>query len=131
MLQQCNGCGVLMTIEQALCCKVGSLVHIQHDAVVDEWHHLCGCALTFGPVKRKPQIYSCVSRQQRLDALSDTPSGEEDTLTAPTDQPSTTSACADAGTLVKREQIMICFHVDDCKISHESSKVIDDTIDWL
>ena len=29
------------------------------------------------------------------------------------------------------EQIMICFHVDDCKISHESSKVIDETIEWL
>ncbi len=33
--------------------------------------------------------------------------------------------------VIKGKQIMICFHVDDCKISHESSKVIDDIIDWL
>ncbi len=33
--------------------------------------------------------------------------------------------------MVKGKQIMICFHINDCKISHESSKVIDDTIDWL
>jgi hypothetical protein len=38
--------------------------------------------------------------------------------------------CA-ANKMVKGKQITICFHVDDCKISHESSKVIDDTIDWL
>ncbi len=36
-----------------------------------------------------------------------------------------------ANKMVKGKQIMIFFHVDDCKISHESSKVIDDTIDWL
>jgi hypothetical protein len=29
------------------------------------------------------------------------------------------------------KQISICFHVNDCKISHESSKVIDTTIEWL
>ncbi len=28
-------------------------------------------------------------------------------------------------------QITTCFHVDDCKISHEDSEVIDETIDWL
>ena len=28
-------------------------------------------------------------------------------------------------------QCTICFHVDDCKISHKSSKVIDSTIEWL
>jgi hypothetical protein len=29
------------------------------------------------------------------------------------------------------KQCTICFHVDDCKISHASQKVIDSTIDWL
>lgn len=29
------------------------------------------------------------------------------------------------------EQCTICFHVDDCKISHKSSKVLDQTIAWL
>jgi len=36
-----------------------------------------------------------------------------------------------ANKVIKWKQKTICFHVDDCKISHESSKVIDDTIDWL
>jgi hypothetical protein len=61
MLQLCNSCGEPVTIEHALCCKVGSLVHIQHDNVADEWRHFCGCALTFGRVKHKPQIYSRMS----------------------------------------------------------------------
>jgi len=29
------------------------------------------------------------------------------------------------------KQLTICFHVDDCKISHVDSKVLDDTIEWL
>jgi hypothetical protein len=33
--------------------------------------------------------------------------------------------------MVKGKQITICFHLDGCKISHESGKVFDDTIDWL
>jgi hypothetical protein len=28
-------------------------------------------------------------------------------------------------------RVQICFHVNDCKISHESSKVVDTTNDWL
>ncbi len=79
MPQLCDGCGVLMTVEHALCCKVGGLVHIRHDDVADEWHHLCGCALSFGRVKCKPQIYSSVSCQQRLEASSDVPSREKPT----------------------------------------------------
>ncbi len=36
-----------------------------------------------------------------------------------------------ANKVIKGMQLTICFHIDDCKISRESSKVIDDTIDWL
>jgi Reverse transcriptase (RNA-dependent DNA polymerase) len=32
---------------------------------------------------------------------------------------------------VEGKQLTVCFHVDDCKISHISTKVVDDTIDWL
>jgi hypothetical protein len=32
---------------------------------------------------------------------------------------------------VKGKQITVCFHVDECKLSHEQSKVFDETIDWL
>ncbi len=36
-----------------------------------------------------------------------------------------------ANKTVNSKQITICFHVNDCKISHESSKGVDTTIDWL
>jgi hypothetical protein len=36
-----------------------------------------------------------------------------------------------ANKVVKGKQVTICFHIDDCKISHESSAVIDDTVAWL
>ncbi len=32
---------------------------------------------------------------------------------------------------VDGEQLTVCFHVDDCKISHISPKVVSNTIDWL
>ena len=71
-------------------------MHIRNDDVADEWCHLCGCALSFGRVERKPQIYSSMSRQQRLDASSDAPSGDEDYPTAPTDQTPPTGERGDA-----------------------------------
>jgi hypothetical protein len=36
-----------------------------------------------------------------------------------------------ANKVVKGQQATICFHINDCKISHKSSAVIDDTIAWL
>jgi hypothetical protein len=36
-----------------------------------------------------------------------------------------------ANKIVKGKQITICFHVDDCKISHKCTKVVDATIKWL
>jgi hypothetical protein len=36
-----------------------------------------------------------------------------------------------ANKIVNGKQITVCFHVDDCKISHKSTKVVDATIEWL
>jgi hypothetical protein len=36
-----------------------------------------------------------------------------------------------ANKTVNGKKITICFHVDDCKISHKSTKVVDESIDWL
>ena len=33
--------------------------------------------------------------------------------------------------VVNGKQLTICFHVDDCKLSHVSPKVINQTIEWL
>jgi hypothetical protein len=57
----CDGCGAKMLVDHALSCKVGGLVHIQHDDVADEWLHLCGTALSPSQVKHEPQIFTCVS----------------------------------------------------------------------
>jgi len=53
----CDGCGAKMTVEHALSCKTGGLVHIRHDDVVDEWRHLCGTALSPCRVEREPRIF--------------------------------------------------------------------------
>ncbi len=36
-----------------------------------------------------------------------------------------------SNTVVKGKQVTICFHINDCKISHKSSAVIDNIIAWL
>ncbi len=33
--------------------------------------------------------------------------------------------------LIKGKQITICFHVNDCKVSHESTQVVNEAIGWL
>jgi hypothetical protein len=33
--------------------------------------------------------------------------------------------------IVTGKQNTICFHVDNCKISHEYDRVVDETINWL
>ncbi len=57
----CDGCGAKMSVEHALLCKVGGLIHIRHDDMADEWRHLCGTALSPSRIEREPQIFSCVS----------------------------------------------------------------------
>ena len=57
-----------MSVEHALSCKTGGLVHIRHDVVADEWRHLCGTALSPGRVEREPRIFSSVSRRVRVAA---------------------------------------------------------------
>jgi hypothetical protein len=32
---------------------------------------------------------------------------------------------------VKKRQLTICFHVDQCKISHVNQKVLEKTVEWL
>ena len=33
--------------------------------------------------------------------------------------------------MINKKQMMICFHVDDCKLSHVDPKVMDQKIGWL
>lgn len=63
MPANCDGCGKTMTVEHALQCKVGGLVHVRHNDVADEFRHLCGCAFSFGKVERKPRFFSSLTTQ--------------------------------------------------------------------
>ncbi len=69
----CDGCRAKMSVEHALPCIVGGLVHIQHDDVADEWRHLYGTTLSPSQVKREPRIFLCVSRRARVAEGNTTP----------------------------------------------------------
>ena len=43
--QHYDRCRAKMTVERALSCKKGGLVHIRHDNAANEWRHLCDSAL--------------------------------------------------------------------------------------
>jgi hypothetical protein len=93
MPEKCDGCNCRMTVEHALSCKKGGLVHIRHDDVADEWRHLCGTALSFGRVEREPRIHSSVGRLAR--EVGDT---EAETLTTgDLEEMQTTGERGDAG----------------------------------
>ena len=42
-----------------------------------------------------------------------------------------TDVSCEANKLEDGKVLTICFHLDDCKISQRSSKVVDDTIVWF
>ncbi len=69
----CDGCRAKMSFEHALSCKMGGLVHIQHDDVADEWRHLCGTAVYPSWVECKPRIFSSISWWARDAAGNTTP----------------------------------------------------------
>ncbi|KAL7539500.1 hypothetical protein ACHAXR_009363 [Thalassiosira sp. AJA248-18] len=86
-----------MTVEHALSCKVGGLVHIRHDDVADEFRHLCGTALSFGRVEREPRIFSSTCRGGEATTAADganlshnNPASDDD------EQPSATAERGDA-----------------------------------
>jgi hypothetical protein len=53
----CDGCGQRFSVNHALQCKKGDLVHLRHDDVASEWAGLCQQALTPAAVSSEPFIY--------------------------------------------------------------------------
>ncbi len=86
-----------MTVEHALSCKMGGLVHIRHDDVADEWRHLCGTALSPGQVKHKLRIFSSVSRRVQVAAGNTTTPGSSPPTTDTPHPPAATEERGDAG----------------------------------
>jgi hypothetical protein len=62
----CDGCGKPMSVEHAMSCKVGGLVHIRHDDVAQEFGYLCGLAYKPSRVSYKPLISRLRRRVQTL-----------------------------------------------------------------
>ena len=58
LCSSCDGCGADFTVEHALSCKVGGLVHIRHDDVRDEAGALAAMAFQKSAVSYEPPIYS-------------------------------------------------------------------------
>jgi hypothetical protein len=54
----CDGCGAAFSVEHALSCKVGGLVHIRHDDVAQEFGFLCSKAFKPSRVSYEPLINS-------------------------------------------------------------------------
>ena len=57
MPQLCDGCGKRLTVDHALSCKCGGLVHIRHGDVGKEWESLSVCAFSQGAVLHEPYMY--------------------------------------------------------------------------
>ncbi len=93
----CNGCGTKMTVEHALSCKMGGLVHIRHDDVADEWRHLCGTALSPSRVECKPRFFYSVSQRVRVAAGDTTTPGSSPPTTDTLHPPAATEEQGDAG----------------------------------
>jgi hypothetical protein len=54
----CDGCGQRFSVNHALQCNKGGLVHIRHNNMSDEWAGLCQQALTPSAVSSEPFIYA-------------------------------------------------------------------------
>ena len=52
----CDGCGAKFSITHALSCKVGGLVHMQHNKVKEELAQLCAKAFSPSAVRDEPKI---------------------------------------------------------------------------
>ena len=69
--QHCDGCGARFTVDHALSCKKGGLVHVRHEDVASEWRWLASCAFTPSHVEREPSIESSAGRRAREAAEAD------------------------------------------------------------
>ncbi|KAL7531986.1 LOW QUALITY PROTEIN: hypothetical protein ACHAXR_004351 [Thalassiosira sp. AJA248-18] len=85
-----------MTVEHALPCKVGGLVHIWHDNVADEIRHLCGTALSFGPWAPNFSSANCRGGDAATTTDGDNTSHNNSASDDDKQQPSATAECGNA-----------------------------------
>ena len=68
----CDGCGAKLTVEHALQCKVGGLVHMRHNDLMHTFGFICGQAFSPGAVVYEPFIQTCEQRAKEADAAAAT-----------------------------------------------------------
>ena len=61
----CDGCGSRFSVDHALSCKQGGLVHVRHEDIASEWRWLASCAFSPSHVEREPYIESSAGRRAR------------------------------------------------------------------
>ena len=81
MPEHCDGCGCKLTVEHALACKIGGLVHICHNDVADEWEALASHAFSPSCVSHEPLIFSEMTRSRGANAGATTHSTATTTAT--------------------------------------------------
>ena len=72
MPELCDGCGCKLTVEHALACKRGGLVHLRHNDVADEFETLAGFAFSPSCVSHEPLIFSEMTRSRGNNAGNQT-----------------------------------------------------------
>ena len=71
MPDRCDGCGCKMSVEHALQCKVGGLVHIRHNDVAEEWGALNAQAFSPSAVSHEPRINSSETQEEAKDRTAE------------------------------------------------------------
>ena len=71
MPQSCDGCGARLTVDHALKCKTGGLVHIRHEDGAVEFRELLRLAWSPSHVEREPSISNGADRRERTIAADE------------------------------------------------------------
>ena len=92
MQTHCDGCNSAMTVEHALSCKKGGLVHARHDELRNALHNMCCEATSSSRCSREPKIHMRAHHgRQRAPRGTSTPTA------IPPQTPNTTEERGDVG----------------------------------
>ena len=94
MQPECDGCGAHFTLQHALECKKGGLIHVRHNEVKAELTELCSLALSPSSVRDEPLINPV--------PLNTDKKSQESNNNQPTDSQETVSNDGDRGDILVR-----------------------------
>ena len=92
MQSHCDGCNSAMTVEHAMACKRGGLVHTRHDELRNALHNMCCEATSNSRCSREPKIYMRANQGRQRAARGSSPP-----TAIPPQTPNTTEERGDVG----------------------------------